>query len=345
METVYIFHKQGANSHYLGLDYLLKTKKKQIKFREFSVVTLWAISLKTLDYKLFLKQFINLAFLISLIFTRNKKIVFGIAPFDYKIFGLLRLLKKHRIYYHTSWACWDKSFHPKKKKNSEIVFKRWQNFLEDEVEHIFCVTNKSKAELLENYNIPSEKINVVHHALHPVFSTEALVKKKENSFIYYGRIVSQKGIRELLEYFSENPEKTITLIGDGNQRFLIEKYTEEYPNIIYKNKTENIEDLKQELASHEYLLLNAKWEELFSLVIIESMSQGVIPVSSALTGPKEIIQDGENGILFNEGELEKALIRLKNHDLNKPKITKNAIQSSRRYDRQNIAKNWHPILN
>lgn len=345
METIYIFHKQGANSHYIALEYLLKKQQKQIKFREFSVVTLIAISIKTLDFKLFRKQFINIAFLISLLFSRDKKIVFGIAPFDYKILGLLYLLKNHRIYYHTSWACWDKSFHPKKKKNSKAVFERWRNFLEKEVEHIFCVTQKSKEELLENYQIPAEKISVVYHALHPVFSTEAIVRKKPNSFIYYGRIVTQKGIKELLEYFKDHPGKTITFIGDGNQKHLIEKYMNDYPNIIFKDKMENITSLKNILASHEYLILNAKWEELFSLVIIESMSQGVIPISSALTGPKEIITNGENGLLFKEGELRLALDRLHHDMLNKRQIIKNAKLSSRRYSRQQIAQKWQPILN
>lgn len=345
MEKIYIFHKQGANSHYIALDYLLRRQQKQIKFREFSVVTLLAISIKTLDFKLFKKQFVNLAFLISLLFTRDKKIVFGIAPFDYKILGLLRLLKNHRIYYHTSWACWDKSFHPKKNRNSKIVFERWRNFLEEEVEHIFCVTKKSRKKLTENYQIPDEKISVVYHALHPVFSTEAIVKKQPNSFIYYGRIVSQKGIKELLEYFKDHPEKTITFIGNGNQKYLIEKYMKNYRNIIFKDKTENISALKKILASHEYLILNAKWEELFSLVIIESMSQGVIPISSALTGPKEIITNGDNGLLFKEGELRRALDHLQQNVQNKNQIIKNAKLSSRQYSRQNIAQKWQPILN
>lgn len=345
MEKIYIFHKQGANSHYIALDYLLRKHQKQINFREYSVITLLAISIKTLDFKLFRKQFVNIAFLISLLFTRDKKIVFGIAPFDYKILGLLHLLKNHRIYYHTSWACWDKSFHPKKKKNSKKIFEHWRIFLEKKVEHIFCVTQKSKEELLENYQIPAKKISVVYHALHPVFSTEAIVKKKPNSFIYYGRIVSQKGIKELLEYFKDHPEKTITFIGDGNQKHLLEKYVKVYPNILFKDKTENIVALKKILATHEYLILNAKWEELFSLVIIESMSQGVIPISSALTGPKEIITNGKNGLLFKEGELKLALDRLQHTMQNKNEVIKNAKLSSLRYSRQQIAQKWKPILN
>lgn len=342
-KIIYILHKQGAKSHTVALDFLLEKNNYNLKFREFSIFSIFFKSLVSLNFKLFVKQFTNLGFLISLLFSKNKKIVLGIAPFDSKLGLLLKLLKDHKVYYHTSWACWDKSFHPKTKHNSPAVFQKWKYFLEIKTEHIFCVNKKGKNQLLQNYQIAENKIDVVYHALHPSFSNKKNVKKKKNSFIYYGRMVPQKGIEELLTFFAENKEGTLTLIGDGNQKKLIERFSAIHKNISYMNNISNKQELIEEIAKHQYLVLNAKWEELFSLIIIEGMSQGVIPISSNLTGPGEIITN-ETGILFKEGELSSTLSMVIQDKYNTGHMVDNAISTSKFYLPESIAEKWKAIL-
>ena len=340
---VYVLHKQGAESHYTGLEYLLKEHSIEVEYREFSVITKTLKALKTLQFKKLQKEVKNFRFLLDLHFSQNKKIVLGIAPFDSKLKFLLKLLKKHRIFYHTSWACWDKTFHPKTKNNSPEVFNIWKDFLENKAEHIFCVTRKSEKELLRNYKIPQSQISPVFHALDPAFSKRTRVAKRNKSFIYYGRMVAQKGIDELLEFFAQHQEATLTLIGDGNQTPLIKKYAKDYKNILHIPKTTNKEELRDELAQHEYLILNARNEELFSLVVIESMSQAVIPISSSLTGPKEIIEP-HTGYLFKEGEATIALQKILDSGPANEEMAAHAVTASKYYLPENISKKWMAIL-
>jgi hypothetical protein len=90
-KTVYILHKNGADSHYIALKYLLDQHDIQIKFREFSVLANFFKSITKLNFQLFKKQCINAVFLLKLVLTKNQKVVLGIAPFDKKLVNLSRL--------------------------------------------------------------------------------------------------------------------------------------------------------------------------------------------------------------------------------------------------------------
>lgn len=345
-DTIYVLHKQGANSHYMALDHLLAENAVELKYREFSVFTKIFKALRKFDLKALKKQFINSFFLFNLLFTRDKKIVLGIAPFDHKLIFLLKLLQRHQVYYHTSWTCWDKSFHPKRKKNSPRVFENWRFFLEEKTRHIFSVSQKGKTELLSNYDIPSGKISVVNHSLPKQFATTSEISKKENSFLYVGRLVPQKGLIELLEFFKKQSEATFTIIGSGELQPKIQKYSEEFTNIIYRDYLTDKSELKKEFAQNEYLVLNSKrkqnWEELFGMVLIEGMSQGTIPVATDHSGPEEII-DLSTGFLCKEGNITEILSFLIKNHFDK-EMSQNAIIKSRKYLPESLAKNWQAVL-
>lgn len=345
--TIYVLHKQGANSHYTALDLLMNHHSGELKFREFSVFTKTFKAVRSFDLKTLKKQAVNFAFLMNLLFSKNKKIVLGIAPFDHKILFLLKILKNHTVYYHTSWTHWDKSFHPKTKKNSKKVFEAWRYFLEEKSSHIFSVTQTGKEQLLANYNLPSQKISVVYHSLAQEFSGITPETRKKKSFIYVGRLVPQKGLNEILEFFSQHKKATLSIIGKGEESTTVRKYAQNNSNINYKDHLNNKTELKREFARHQYLLLNSKrkknWEELFGMVIIEAMSQGTVPVASRHSGPCEIISE-DTGYLFDEGNVSEILNELLQKDINSNELSENCIIKSRAYRPEVLANNWKTAL-
>ena len=138
-KTVYVLHKNGAPNHYEALDHFLRSNGKSLMHREFSIVGSFYKSILKFNISLFKKQLVNLGFLISLFFSKNKKIVVGIAPFDKKLIRLLPILRRHTVYYHSSWTYWDGSFQPKSSNNSSRVMGAWREFLEEQATHIFAV--------------------------------------------------------------------------------------------------------------------------------------------------------------------------------------------------------------
>lgn len=344
---VYIFHKNGANSHYLGLNHLLDKKGMILEYREFSIISKVIKAILTLNANLFKKQLINFCFIINLVLTKNKKIVLGIAPFDSKLKLLLRILQNHKVFYHTSWTYWDKSFHPKQKNNSAKVYQTWCEFLEKKCNHLFAVTQQSKNQLLKNYNISNKKISVVYHSLDGVFKNEFKTNKKSLSFIYFGRLVPQKGLKELVNYFEKQENAILTIVGDGKEKHLITSIADTNNSIRWIPHISNKQKLAQLLNTQQYLVLNSirtqKWEELFGMAIIEAMSQGVIPIATNHSGPKEIITE-DVGLLTEEGEITLAISKLINKTNFDVSMSNNAKLEAKKYYEESIAQRWQPIL-
>ncbi len=345
--TIYILHKNGAPSHYYGLAHLAQEQGFEVKYREFSVVSKLYKGIVKGRFSQVKKQFVNARFLLGLLFSSNKKIVLGIAPFDSKLGKLLPYLKKHQVYYHTSWTCWDKTFHPKRKNNTEKVFATWKHFLEQHVKHIFTVTEKTKTEILQNYKVATSKVSVVYHALHPLFEAYIPKEKKPNSFIYAGRLDKGKGIEELLDFFSENSEAILTIVGNGKLESLVTTYSNKHKNIIFKGYISDKNLLKNLFSEHQYLVLNSKktetWEELFGLIIIEGMSQGALPIAPSHSGPKEIILPSF-GYLFEEGGITATLATLLSEGGFTQSKSLKAVEESKKYTTEEISKKWEPIL-
>jgi glycosyltransferase involved in cell wall biosynthesis len=344
-KTIYVLHKNGADNHYIGLKQLLQENDIEIKFREFSIFGKLFKSLIKGKPKLLKKQIINLIFVAKLLVSKNKKIVLGIAPFDDKLNRLLPLLKRHSVYYHTSWTCWDKSFNPKQTKNKK-TYTTWRRFLEHKAKHIFCVTKTAKNSLLANYQLKPENISVVYHAVDKAFFTDFKTEKKQNSFVYVGRLVQEKGLVEVLDFFKENTTIQLTIIGRGKLGNLAEDAAKSSENIFYLGGISDKSKLAEILSDQQYLLLNSKktkkWEELFGMVIIEGMAQGLIPISSNHSGPSEIIKK-EIGLVFPEGELNSTLSKVINAIPN-PKKSALAKKEAHLFNLQNISKKWKPIL-
>ncbi len=344
-KEIYILHKSGANSHYSGLKFLLESHNGKLHYREFSIISKLLKSVIKLKPKLFYKQLINILFLIKLLFTKNKKIVIGIAPFDLKLTRLLPLLKRHQIYYHTSWANWDGSFVPKSKNTSTDLKNKWSFFLKEQVKHIFAVTNTSKQELITHYKIDFSKISVVNHSFNP----KELIYDQSNtsdtlSFLYVGRLLQEKGVAEMLEYFSKHPDKILTLVGKGKLEDLVTSYAKQYTNIIYKGYIHDKKELSKIGNRHHFILNNSKrtkkWEELFGMALIEGMALGLIPIGVNHPGPNEIISN-EVGYLFQEGELEEKLNSIEKVDFDKKQ--KSHLRS-KQYTIEAISEKWVEIL-
>jgi hypothetical protein len=133
-KKIYILHENGANSHYRALQYLCDIKNTNVIYREFSIAKFLMKSILKRDIKLFKKQLLNIIFLINLMFSKNKKIMLGIAPYDFRVVFLSLILRNHQLYYHTSWICWDRSFYyfyktVNKTAKDKSIFSKYKIFL------------------------------------------------------------------------------------------------------------------------------------------------------------------------------------------------------------------------
>lgn len=356
---IYILHEIGAPNHYVGLTHLAKEKNMDIIFREFAILRSFIKSIYFFNFSEFKKAIVNLLFLISLIFTSNKKILVGIAPFDFRMILYVYLFRKHNLFFHTSHTTWISEKFPKNSFLSrlKITRKAWFKFISNS-NYCFCVTDRSRKELSNFFNINITK--TVFHTSNSITLNNLIKReqylssnptnKKTISCFYSGRLVEQKGIRKIVELAKRLPHIEFKFAGKGNLKNYLIKESKISKNIKILSYLDKV-SLEIQYQNADILLLpslkTTKWEELFGISLIEAMSYGVIPITTDHSGPLEVIQNNIDGYIYTEKNYIKSAYKVLNNFSCNPKIMielkLNAIKKSKKFSIEKISKLWTNI--
>lgn len=176
----------------------------------------------------------------------------------------------------------------------------------------------------------------------------------ENSeIISIGRLHEVKDFTTLIDVFNNiskyEEDWKLTIVGEGEDRNNIENKINEYSlggRVTLTGKLSEYEILEK-LKKSSIFVLTSK-SESFSLVICEAMRQGLPCVSFNIdVGPKEIIEDGENGFLIdgrNKKEMAEKIKSLINDKNMRAKFGKNARESVNRFYSDEIVKEWEKLF-
>lgn len=355
MNKLYILHEFGSNSHYRALSWASKKYEAfDIEYREFSVVRKSAKAFLHGNFALFRKQFINAFFIISLLFTKGKKVIVGIAPYDWRLILYYPLLKRHTYYYHTSKTTWGYQNYSKKfLAHSQLSKRVWKKFIEG-ANGVFCVTEKTVSELNKYYQV--KNIHVVNHAIPQEYKINSInfsSSLRPLKCLFVGRLETCKGLEVIFDLVRELDPALFdfSFIGDGEMTEQVKLFASENENCNYLGMLKNPELMAQYDMNDILLAPSIKtgpWEELFGMVLIEAMSRGVVPIATDHSGPKEIIENSKTGFIFNEDQyllstLE-ILRNISNERLKLVDLKKQAFTSGQSYTPDQIFKKWNTLL-
>jgi len=178
---------------------------------------------------------------------------------------------------------------------------------------IVTVSEFSKNDIVNNYRVHPDKIDIVHNGVSQVFvptdfKNQQHIRQKMTGgkpfFLYVGAIHERKNIANLLvafEQFCNHSESEFRMILTGKSMFGNKKMQSVYNRMTHKNKvifTGWLTDVElcQVMAS-AYALTFIPYFEGFGIPIIEAMKCGVPVISSNVTSLPEVA--GDAALLVN----------------------------------------------
>ncbi|WP_455668800.1 glycosyltransferase [Phocaeicola sp.] len=347
-ETIFVLHEYGAPEHYIALEALAQRYGMKVKYREFNYLSLLKCWMRApAQIKVLQKLFVNLWFILSIPYIKHSKIVLGIAPYNKLLVWIMHRLKRHSVYYHTSYSCWNGEYYAHKPLNVDAG-RIWREFTNNYVKHIFTVSQKARCELIDNNFATPQRISVVNHSYKELISADKH-KRNDLTFIYCGRIIPDKGIEQMLQFFSLHPRCSLTIIGRGEQESLVKEYALKYSNIYFEGYISGLQNIIPHYRKASYVLLNSQrnagWEELFGITLIEGMACGCVPICTDHSGPLEIVTDHVNGIICHEGEITKGIEEVLSFNQDDyDRYREAAIAEGRKYYYYSVAEKWMKLF-
>lgn len=286
---VIVLHEYGAKNHYTALSNF------NIKYYEFNIFKEFLKCL--LGKKNFVKFFFNIIFLITIFFKREKVIVFGIAPGDFRLFFLSLLLRNNKVYWHTSWVNQGINESLPKGFNSKSYRKIWYSCMNRLSSGVAIVNPISYSSLKV---IGFKNIVSVYHCVEPKIILKDPNNVKKNMIGFIGRPEIAKGYGQFIELANKLYDKyTFYQCGTIPELDLLSLNIRNYGML-------NKQDLYSKLDESK-LVLNLSvstdnWQEVFGITTLEAVLNGNYVICTSSPGsillskfyPKKIKVIGDN---------------------------------------------------
>jgi len=222
-----------------------------------------------------------------------------------------------------------------------------------------CPTNETKDYLIEKNFIDKSKLFTLYDPI--ISSKEIMIKvnksktdlfELKNTFLSIGRLTKQKNFSFLISNFKKFNDKknyNLLIVGEGedckklNELIKKQKLSKSIKIIGYQSNVYNY------LKNCKCFIMPSLWEDP-GFVLVEAAYAGIPIISSnCMSGPKEILNYGKNGLIFetnNSQDFIEKMIKFDQLSVDDLQLLKiNAKKKSKEFSIFNHFKNFKKILN
>ena len=203
--------------------------------------------------------------------------------------------------------------------------------------HIVAVSNQTKEDLENIYQIPNNKISVIYQTLNSAFLSQPNKDSDQDYFLFVGSLIKRKGLQFIVEAYSLLPiekRKKVVVIGNGSfkkycQSLIDKNELSEY--FIFIQSVDNIELYKY--YDDCIALILPSMHEGFGIPIIESLLRKRPVITTADSAMAEAA--GPGGIMVEVGnisQLANAISSIQDSDFNNSLGTKGYEYASSTFD-------------
>jgi len=180
---------------------------------------------------------------------------------------------------------------------------------------VIAVSEETKQDVLNHFDVDKDRIKVIYNGINLqeyVVTNESStldrygIDKRKPYVLFVGRITRQKGIIHLVNAIKHiDPDTQIVLCAGAPDTKEIEKEMEDSVNEVKKQRS-NVIWIAEMLPKNEVIQLYSHADvfccpsiyEPFGIINIEAMACETAVVASAVGGIKEVVVEGETGILI-----------------------------------------------
>ncbi|MEI6529055.1 MAG: glycosyltransferase [Candidatus Falkowbacteria bacterium] len=179
---------------------------------------------------------------------------------------------------------------------------------------LFIAPSRFMKKTCEEFGWPAEKIICLHNFFNDQGAKNIKTKQDINHeyLFYFGRLSEEKGVNVLLNALSENKYK-LKIAGEGPEETKLKNLStklglnERIEFLGFKSG----EELDGLISNAKAIIIPSIWYENMPLNMLEAMAREKIVIASNIGGMPEIINDGQNGLLFKAGDKDDLITKLK----------------------------------
>lgn len=217
-----------------------------------------------------------------------------------------------------------------------------------ELDQLVSLTRRDAEEYQRNMGLPC---TYIYNPLS--FFSEKKSEVNQKNLLFVSRLeVQQKGLDFLVDIAEELFHRRgyrdwkLQIVGNGSGYESLKKWIQE------RNLEDQVELLGEQKEVQPFyqnasvFLSTSRWEG-FGVVITEAMECGLPVVAFETDGPMEILQNGENGYLISNYDLDKyadAVENLMKDEALRWTMSRNAIKRARNFYPDKIVKEWEKVI-
>lgn len=188
------------------------------------------------------------------------------------------------------------------------IHKKWRIY--ERYVSIFTTPSAFLKNTAQSFGIPARQILHIPNLLH---SEEFTLSKSDGSyFSYIGRLSHEKGLLTLLQAMRQLPQARLLIVGEGEMRPLLERKVSEWKlnNVQFVGHLSG-KELDRAFGRARFTVLPSEWYEVFGQSILESFAVGKPVVAARIGGMPELIDEGNDGLLFAPGNVDELVTCLR----------------------------------
>jgi len=178
--------------------------------------------------------------------------------------------------------------------------------------------------------------------------TKEMFAEETINFLILGRLEKQKGHEVALKAFAKMPfeDWRLRIVGSGSLKKELDRMVDHLEINTKVSFDPAVHDVFPCFDTTDIVLIPSLWEGL-GVVALEALASGRLVIASNTGGIKEIIEDGKTGVLFEVGNVDELVEKIRwamNHEEQAKKIAKKGREFVReQYSQEKMVKEYQKI--